>query len=114
MTDHPELSRKLDRISLLLTLNLAAFVLTALLVVGGLLPILLKVSRTTVRVEQRFQDFADEVQPVVSAGAGKAIETITGIDAGRLSDTATESSDQLIRSAGERAKRYLERKKNSD
>lgn len=114
MAENHELAKKLDRIAFLLLLNLVAFGVAVLAIAGGLLPMLLSVSRSTARVEQRFQEFADEVQPVVSAGAGKAIETISGIDAGRLSDTATESSDELIRSAGERAKRYLERPKRGE
>ena len=64
---------------------------------------------TTERVEARFQSFADEVQPVVTAGAGKAIESIQKMDADRLSETATEKADTLIEAAAESAKRYLER-----
>ena len=88
--------------------------LGAIGLVGGLLPQMIRLTKTTERVEQRFQDFADEIQPVVSASARKAIETITKMVAERLSETATESSDQLIRSAGERAKQLLDRKKKDE
>ena len=64
---------------------------------------------STERVEQRFQDFANEVQPVVSAGAGKAIESIKKMDAEQLSKTATERSGQLIDAAAEKARRFLSR-----
>lgn len=107
----PEIARKLDRISLLLTLNLVCMLLAAAGLVGGLLPIMLKIRKSTERVEQRFQEFANEVQPVVASGAGKAIEAIKKVDADRLSETATESSNEVIKAVGERAKRYLEDKK---
>ena len=107
----PDIAKKLDRISLLLTLNLICMLLAAGGLIGGLLPAMLRIGKTTERVEQRFQEFANEVQPVVASGAGKAIETIMKVDADRLSDTATESSDALIKAAGDRAKRYLEEKK---
>ena len=101
---------KLDKIAKLLKLNLIAMVVGALALGVGLLPQIIKARKTVDRVEQRFQDFADEVQPVVASGAGKAIETIKKMDASRLSETATDSSDELIKAAGERAKKLLERK----
>lgn len=106
-----EIAKKLDRVSLLLTLNLVCMLVAAGGLLGGLLPMLLKIGNTTERVEKRFQEFANEVQPVVATGAGKAIETLKKVDADRLSETATESSDVLIKAAAERAKRYLEEKK---
>lgn len=106
--DNPETTRKLDRIVYLLIANLLVMAIGAGGLVVGLLAKLERVALTTERVERRFQSFADEVQPVVSAGAGKAIESIRKIDADRLSKTATERSDELIDAASERAKRFLD------
>ena len=105
-------TEKLDQIARLLKLNLVIMILGSVGLIAGLLPQIIKVSNSAERIEQRFQQFADEVEPVVTAGAGKAIETITKIDADQLSETATESSDQWIKAAGEKAKRYLESKEN--
>ncbi len=112
--DSPETNKKLDRISYLLAANLLVMAIGAGGLVVGLLPKLERVAQTTERVEQRFQSFADEVQPVVSAGAGKAIESIKKIDADRLSKTATERSDELIEAASEKAKRFLDRDKKEE
>jgi hypothetical protein len=112
--DNPETTRKLDRIAYLLAANLLVMAIGAGGLVVGLLPKLERVAHTTERVEQRFQSFADEVQPVVSAGAGKAIESIKKIDADRLSKAATERSDELIGAAFDRTKRYLGRDKKED
>lgn len=112
--NHPETSKKLDRITYLLVANLLVMSIGAAGLVVGLLPKLERVTHTTERVEQRFQSFADDVQPVVSAGAGKAIESIRKIDADRLSKTATDRSDELLEAASERAKRYLGRDKKNE
>ncbi|KAA1257494.1 hypothetical protein LF1_53430 [Rubripirellula obstinata] len=90
-------------------LTVMAVLLIAL--VALLIPKLERAVSTTERVEARFQSFADEVQPVVGAGAGKAVEAITQMDAKRLSEAATDSSDETIRAIGERAKRFLDRDK---
>jgi hypothetical protein len=112
--DHPETSKKLDRITNLLIANLMVmfFGITALIV--GLLPKLERITRSSERVaqsservDQRFQSFADEVQPVVSAGANVAIESINKINSGQLSKTATEKSEQLIDAASKKALRFL-------
>ena len=107
-------SRKLTVLIWLSAANCLAVMIGAGALVFGLLP---KVERTilaTERVEARFQKFADEVQPVLTAGAGKAIETIQKIDAERLSKTATEKTDKLMDAAAERAKRFLERDKKEN
>jgi hypothetical protein len=109
-----DLSKKLTWMIALLAANLLVTVAVACAMVFGLLPKIERAVQTTERVEARFQSFADEVQPVVTAGAGKAIETIKKMDADRLSDTATEKTDTLIDAAAERAKRFLERDKNQD
>jgi hypothetical protein len=102
-------SKKLDRISFLLAANLMVMALGLIGLIVGLLPKLERVTESTERVEARFQEFADEVQPVVSAGAGKAVEAIKQIDAGRLSRTVTERSDELLDAAAEKARRFLNR-----
>lgn len=107
--DHPELSKKLTWIVGLLAANLLVMVAVAGALLFGLLPKVERAVQTAERVEDRFQSFADEVQPVLTAGAGKAIETIEKIDADRLSKTATEKTDQLIDSAAEKARRFLDR-----
>lgn len=114
MMDHPETTKKLDRITYLLAANLLVMAIGAGGLVVGLLPKLERVTHTTERVEQRFQAFADEVQPVVSAGAGKALESINKIDADHLSKIATERSDELMKAAAERAKRFLNRDKKDE
>src|SRR5687767_5921411 len=103
-----EASKKLTWMICLMTANLIGMATLACAVVFGLLPKVERAVQTTERVEARFQSFADEVQPVVTAGAGKAIETIKKIDAESLSETATEKADALMDAAAERAKRFLE------
>jgi len=71
-----------------------------------------RVVQTTERIEARFQSFANEVQPVVSASAGKAIEAIQKVDADKLSETVTEKTDNLINSASDRAKRKISDKES--
>jgi hypothetical protein len=109
-----DLSKKLTWMIVLLAANLLVTVAAVCAIALGLLPKLERAVQTTERVEARFQSFADEVQPVVTAGAGKAIETIEKMDADRLSETATEKTDTLIDAASERAKRFLERDKNQN
>lgn len=106
-----ESSRKLTWVIWLLAANLIVMAIAAGAMVFGLLPKIERAIETTERVEARFQAFADEVQPVMIAGAGKAIETITKMDANKLSDTATEKTDSLMDAAAERAKRFLDRDK---
>lgn len=89
--------------------NLIVMAVLAAALVFLMLPKLERAVATTERVEARFQAFADDVQPVVAAGAGKSIETIQKMDADQLAETATESSDTTIRELGERAKRFLNR-----
>ncbi|MEK0451329.1 MAG: hypothetical protein RL088_3597 [Verrucomicrobiota bacterium] len=107
--ENPETNKRLDRIAFLLVANLIVMAVGAGALVFGLLP---KLNR----VEQRFQSFADEVQPVVSAGAGKAIESIKKIDADQISKAATKRSSELIDAASERAKRFIsgEKKQGSE
>jgi flagellar basal body-associated protein FliL len=112
--DHPETTKKLDRIANLLILNLIVMFIGAAALITWLMPKLERmtksterVAQSTERVDQRFQSFADEVQPVVSAGADIAKESIDKIDTDRLSKTATEKSDQLIDAATDKAKRLL-------
>ena len=109
-----EQSRKLTWIIYLLAANLLAMVVGAGAIVFSILPKIERAVETTERVEARFQAFADEVQPVLTAGAGKAIETITKMDADKLSETATEKTDSLMDAAAERAKRFLDRDKSDD
>ncbi len=112
--DHPETTKKLDRIANLLILNLIVMFIGAAALITGLMPKLERmaksterVAKSTERVDQRFQSFADEVQPVVSAGADIAKQSIDKIDTDRLSKSATEKSDQLIDAATDKAKRLL-------
>ena len=85
-----ESSRKLTWVIWLLGANLIVMAIAASAMVFGLLPKIECAIQTTERVEARFQAFADEVQPVLTAGAGKAIETITKMDADKLSETAVQ------------------------
>jgi uncharacterized protein YoxC len=71
--DSPETAKKLDRIANLLIANLILMAIAAAALIVGLLPKLERISRSservakgTERVDQRFQSFADEVQPVIS------------------------------------------------
>ncbi|TWT84406.1 hypothetical protein CA13_58840 [Planctomycetes bacterium CA13] len=109
-----EASKKLTRIVWLLSANLVMLTIGAAALMVGLLPKVERAVEATERVEERFQSFADEVQPVLSSGAGKAIETIQKMDAERLSETATDKTDILIEAASERAKRYLERDRKTE
>lgn len=98
----------------LLAANLIVMTIAAGAMVFGLLPKIERAIQSTERVEARFQAFADEVQPVLTAGAGKAIETITKMDGDKLSKTATESTDSLMDAATDRAKRFLDRGKGEN
>ena len=111
MTD-TESSRKLTWVIYLLAANLVVMAVAAGAMVFGLLPKIERAVETAERVEARFQSFADEVQPVMTAGAGKAIETIKKMDAEKLSETATEKTDSLMNAATERAKRFLDKDKD--
>ena len=113
MTD-TESARKLTWVIWLLVANLVVMAIAAGATVFGLLPKIERAIETTERVEARFQAFADEVQPVLTAGAGKAIETIKKMDSGKLSETATEKTDSIMDAAAERAKRFLDRDKGDD
>ena len=106
-----KLAGNLKAIKWLLAANLVVILGGVLGLVFGLLPKLDRTIKVAESVEARFQDFADEVQPVVSAGAGKAIDTIQQMDAERLSETATEKADSLLGDAADRAKRFLEKDK---
>lgn len=103
--------KKLNWVIGLLAANLLVMTGVAFAMVQGLLPKLERAVLTTERFEARFQSFADEVQPVVSAGAGKAVETIKKMNSERLSETATEKTNSLMDAAAERTKRFLERDK---
>lgn len=107
-------ARKLNWMVYLLAANLVVTFVLAVALVIGLLPKLERAVQTRERVEARFQSFADEVQPVVTAGAGKTIETIKGMESGRLSETATEKADVLLDAAAEKARRFLNRDKADD
>lgn len=107
MPEH-EMNSKLTTLIWLQAATLVAMLVGAAVMAFGLLPKIERVVEVTERVETRFQHFADEVQPVMAAGAGKAIDAIEKMDAGRLSETATEKTDDLIEAAAARAKRLLE------
>jgi methyl-accepting chemotaxis protein len=112
--DHPETAKKLDRIAHLLIANLIFMAIAAAALIVGLLPKLERVAkgtervaRSTERVDHRFQSFADEVEPVVSATADMAKQSIDQIDTDRISKSATDKSDELIDAATDKAKRLL-------
>lgn len=98
----------------LLAANLFAMVAATCTMLFGLLPKIERGIQTTERVEARFQEFADEVQPVVGVTADKAIETVKKMDADQLSRTATDKTDALLETAAERTKRFLNRDLNDD
>ncbi|WP_233215210.1 hypothetical protein [Rhodopirellula bahusiensis] len=106
MTD-AETSAKLTWVIRLLAANLIVMVLATSTLLFGLLPKAERGIQTAERMEARFQSFADEVQPVLSTSADKAMETIKKMDADRLSKTATEKTDSLLDAAAERTKRLL-------
>lgn len=112
--DHPETTKKLNGIAYLLTANLLVMAIGTAGLILGLLPKLERITVATERVEQRFQSFANEVQPVVSSGAGKAVESINKVDSDRLSREITEQSDQLIEAAADKAMRLLDRRKKDE
>jgi hypothetical protein len=109
--EEPEISKKLDRITMLFVANLLVVSVAAVALVVGLIPKLERAVRSTERVEMRLLEFADKVDPILSAGAGKAIQSLENIDTEKLSKTATDASDALIKAAAEKAKAMLEGKK---
>lgn len=106
-----DVSSQMTWVIRLLTLNLVALIIGAGTLIFGFLPKIERAIQATERVESRFQDFADNVEPVLTAGAGKAIQTIQGMNAEQLSETATENVDSLLDAATEHAKRFLEKNK---
>ena len=104
--------KQLTVVVYLLAGNLAAMVIGAAALVLGLLPKLERVAQTTERVEARFHAFADTVEPVLQAGAGKSIEAIKAMDTKKLSESATKAADGVIDAAGERVKRFMEKDKS--
>ncbi|QDT04892.1 hypothetical protein K227x_32890 [Rubripirellula lacrimiformis] len=107
----PETSRTeihLTRLVWLATANLVAMTVLAIALVVGLLPKIERAVAVSERTEARFDEFADSVQPVLSASAGVAIDGIKAMDVERLSEQFDEHSDTLLDAAAQRAKRYLE------
>lgn len=98
---------KLRQIVWLLSANLAVTLVFVAVVVLGLMPKAQRALDATERVEARFQSFADDVQPVIKSGAGKAVDAIEGMDTKGLSERANE----VVDAAAERAKRALEKDK---
>lgn len=98
----------LGSVNLIVMIGLAGILLLALL------PKLERAVATSERVEARFQDLADELQPVLNASTEKSIEAIQKMDADQLAETATQSSDEAIRELGESAKRFLNRDKREN
>lgn len=109
-----ELSKKMSLLIGLTGANLIVMTIAAGATTFGVLPKIERAVQTTERVEARFQSFANEVQPVLTAGADKAIETISKMDAKRLSETATEKTDAILDAAADRAKRFLDRDKKQE
>jgi len=104
---------ELSRISAKLSIILICAAIAALFVVigvAGIAPKINSVLQKVENIEDRFQEFADEVQPVVAAGAGKAIETIKKVDAQQLSETTTEKTDEIIEEAGSKIKNWINKK----
>jgi archaellum component FlaC len=101
--DNPETTKKLDRIANLLVANLLVMLIGAAALIVGLLPKLERISRSgervaksTERVDQRFNSFADDVQPVVSAGADVAIDSINKIKSDEIIDAASDKAKRLL------------------
>ncbi len=106
-------SQKLNYVIYLLGGNLLIMIIGTGAILFGLIPKIERAISATERVEARFQDFANEVQPVLTASADKAIETIKKIDAEKLSQSATNKTDTILEAAAEKAKRYLEKDKKT-
>ena len=109
--EEPEIAKKLDRIILLFVSNLLVVSVAAVALVVGLIPKLERAVNATERLELRLHEFADKVDPILSAGAGKAVQSLENMDTERLSKSATDASDALIKAAAEKAKAMLEGKK---
>ena len=110
MTDK-ETHKKLDQMTRLLAANLLVMTLFAGAIIFGLLPKVQRALDTSERVEARFQSFADEVEPVLIAGAGKATQVIKDMDTEKLTKTATEKADDLLEKAANRVERILDKDK---
>jgi hypothetical protein len=102
--------RRLNHIVWLLAANLALTSVFLAVLALGFLPKAQRALDATERVEARFQSFADDVQPVLKAGSGKAVEAIEGMDSVGLSEKANE----VVDAAADRAKRALEKDKERE
>lgn len=100
---------RLNWIVRLLAANLIVLIILGVGLIFALLPKVERAVQVSERVEGRFQEFADKVQPVLESGAGKAVETIRKMDADRMSETATESTNSVMEAAAEKAKKLLKR-----
>jgi hypothetical protein len=72
VTNNAELIAGVRRLTWLASANLAVMAVLLVALVAMLIPKLERAVSTTERVEARFQSFADDVQPVVGAGAGQS------------------------------------------
>ncbi len=95
----------------LLALNLVVIAVTAAVLILGLTPKAERGVQVAERMEERFQGIADHVEPVVMAGAGKTIQAIQNMDASQIADHATDGVSGVVDSAAERARDYLNNKK---
>ena len=108
----PEIAKKLDRITLLLVSNMLVIAVACVCLVVGIIPKMERAVAASERIEKRVHGMADSLDPVLSKSAGKAIESIENIDTKKLSKTATDASDALIKAAADKAKSLLEGKKD--
>ena len=66
-----------------------------------------RITQSVEKIESRLSEFADTAQPVFEAGADKAIEALTGVDAENIS----EGIDEIVDEGKEKVKDLINRSK---
>lgn len=107
-------SKALIALVVLGVLQLVVIVILGAVLIGTAMPKLERGVQVAERVEGRFNGFADKVEPVITAGAGKAIDAIKGMDAGKISGAATEGVTETLEAGKERAKRFFNKDKKEE
>jgi len=85
----------------------------AVLVAEEIEPKVERAVQVTERLEARVQELTDEIQPVLVAGALKAVESITEIDASQIGQRATQETEGVVGAAADRLREAIDRRRES-
>ncbi|MEM9478170.1 MAG: hypothetical protein AAGA58_00765 [Verrucomicrobiota bacterium] len=106
ISDHEKRQRQVIG---LLTANLITIVVGAAIISILFLMESRKIRASVERIETRFHTIADDVQPVVSTGAGKVVEGMENLDVEGISKTLSDKSNALLEAASDKAIDFLKK-----